>query len=319
MKKGFNWGQLFHALQLEYQLSGYAPKDFIQWLQDNFPADLLQHVRFSGTMSNTMLLDVPGYNHQQHTQQISNQKRRQPTESYLYPFVELYNKLGCKSLSFTINSHVVHAEGERGLERMLEAFRFVYRNTNVTAIELENEGYYYHSLTGLAGGSPNLAERIELAGVTGVVNAKAVELAVRNKINGFLDTLEYIIKPALQDYMLPMGVSVGYPTNMRERLWNECVLNRNFYNFLVPHIYITGSTRQQQMVEITNRLNAVRKPGVPLHVTEFNWNYAQQAAGPSDPEAFRAMFFDTLAVAGVKEAYFHCLSQGRSTYSWIQR
>lgn len=319
MKRGFNWGQVFHALHLETGGNGFASEEFLSWIRKNYPLDMVKNVRFSGTMSNTMTLDTVGYNYPQHTQQLINQRKSQPTISYLIPFVDMFEKLKCESLSFTINTHVVFEEGDAGLNRMMEALEYVRSRVPINAIELENEGYLYRSLTGLSTGSPNLADRIALVGITNAARNSEVEKAVRDRVNSFLNCLELQVVPAIAPLKIPMGISIGNPTNMRERVWNQEVLKRSFYNFIVPHIYITPDSEAAMRSELEKRINAVRKPGTDIHVTEFNWNYQTNPAGPSDVRAFRENFFVNLERLSVKEAHFHCLSQGRGAYSWIQR
>ena len=78
-------------------------------------------------------------------------------------------------------------------------------------------------------------------------------------------------------------------------------------------------TARDVQSELKKRTKAARKPGKDIHVTGFNWNSQTNPAGPSDVRAFRENFFVNLERLGVKEAHFHCLSQGRGAYSWIQR
>jgi hypothetical protein len=321
MKHGFNWGQLHHALHMEYQLNGYAPQEFIQWIKDNFPHEMLMNVRFSGTMSNTMMLDTPGYGHLQHDLQLQNRRIAQPTISYLAPFVDLYRQLGCKDLSFTINTHRPFASGSKqDLEQMMKAFRFVYTFCNVTAIELENETYFYHSITGASAGQPNALDRIALAGgFFAAFNNRNVEEGMARKINAYLDFLEFTVVPLLKEYNLPIGISVGNPTNMRERIWNREVLKRNFYTFLIPHIYLTVESFNDIKNEVKRQLDAIRKPGKAIHITEYNWNYQAAPEGPGSETNFRLNFTRALQDLKVDAAYFHCLSQSNSAYSFVKR
>lgn len=316
---GFNWGQVHHSLQLQYQQNGYAPKQFIDWIQSEFPKEMVQHVRFSGTMSNTMALNVPGYGHAPHDQQVKNQRKAQPAESYIYPFLDLYRKLNAQSLSFTINTHKPFQGTQQDLDLMWEAVSLIYNNTNVIAWELENESYYYYSITGSAGGTPNMAEKTSLAG--GFIqgrNSKNVEAGMLAKINSYLDFLELKIVPELKDRYpgIPIGISIGNATNMRERIWNQAVLARNFYDFLIPHIYLDVEDPRKMEAEIKSRLDQAKVKDVPIHVTEFNWNYEKSKKGPANPDAFRKNFFQILSKYGVRNMYFHTMSMGTSPYSW---
>jgi hypothetical protein len=322
MKTGFNWGQIHHALQLEFQSNGYAPDDFVAWIKRSVPHERLRHCRFSGTMSNTMLHNIPGYGHAQHVQQIRNQRKAQPTISYLYPFLDLYQRLGCVDLSFTINSHAAYQNGTQGIEDCMFSLDLVNRVAKITHIELENETYFYHSITGATAGSPNLFERIQLSGsILRAGNMKAVEDGMRAKINHYLDFLQNDLVPLLRrkGYMQPLGISLGHATNLRERVWNEEVLKRNFYDFLIPHIYLQTDVPAEMRDQINQRLAPAVEKGLPCHVTEWNWNYQAAPNGPKDDAAFRYNFNLFMGLAGVEQEFFHCLSQGNSAYSWQRR
>lgn len=160
MKLGFNFGQIHHAIQLDYQNNGFATPELVKRIKDNTPHEMLKNARFSGTMSNTMLINRPnGYNHRLHDQKLTNQKKKLPTLSYLYAFVQLYKDIGCKSLSFTINTHEPFTTGKQeDFKAMLDSFDFIAANCNITAIELENESYLSCAVCGSAGGTPNLAK-----------------------------------------------------------------------------------------------------------------------------------------------------------------
>lgn len=319
---GFNWGQIFHHLQLQYGNNGYAPEFFVKFLKDNYPESMLKNVRFSGTVSNYLLINKPGYNFLQNTVQLRNQRKSEPTESYIYPFVDLYKKLGAETLSFTFNSHTPYLSGDpQDLESAFKTLEYVAENANLISIELENESYLYKTITGSSAGTPNLMERIELTGswVT-AGNMRLVENAMRARVNKYLDFVEQKIVPELRSEYpgIPLGMSIAKTDNLRARIWTQEVLKRDFYDFLIPHLYYAGPEDQVSIDRwITDYMRTIQKSGVYYNVTEFNWNYNVNKNGPSNLEQFRTNFFTALKnQSQIKDIYFHTIWHGLDANGW---
>lgn len=305
MEQLFNYGQIFHHAQLKWGNNGKIPADQIKRWKDEIPAEMFKFGRFSGTMSNYMALDLPGYNFNTFTQQIKNQRKAQPTESYLYRFVELVDQLGIQKVIFCVNIHKAYLEGGPWIDRMYKAYEFIRNNTPLYGIELGNECNMEGIITGSSGGSPSLLDRIKYIGI------ENAEDAISRKVNQYLDFLE---NHAGNFDNFPVAVTVGRPGTIRDNTYNREVLKRNFYNAVVPHIYLVTQTYQETYF-------AVRQWIMPfvnkrIWITEWNWNYT---TNPNPSGSFhngrglwdyRAANIQAFKEHGVDLAAFHTLWAG---------
>lgn len=306
MEQFFNYGQIFHHAQLKYGLNGKIPADQIRRWKDEIPASMFKFGRFSGTMSNFMALDLPGYNFKTLSDQINNQRKAQPTESYLYRWAELVDQLGIQQVIFCVNIHKAYLEGGPWIDRMLAAYEFMKENTPLYAIELGNECNMEPLITGSKGGSPNPLERIIYGH-----GLKPADQAIAERVNRYLDFLQ-LYSSYFDPY--PIAVTVARNQTVRDNTFNREVLKRNFYNAVVPHIYLTTKTYQDTYTAARQWLTPF--VGKRIWVTEWNYNYAVEAkpAGTFHNDrgrfGYRAACIEAMQDAGVELSGFHTIWAG---------
>lgn len=313
--KGFNLGTLFHAAQIQWRQNGHVPSSFVQRLKAVTPTDMWQVCRNTGTQSNMMLLDRPGYNNTQLTQQLSNQRIPQPTISYWTPFVQFYRDGGFQGAAITVNSHNSYVNQRTDFERIktdvLDLIAFLIRsNVNIVSIELENEGYLYPSITVITNGSPNLWERMR--------HGNNIERIILDSCLRWQEHLKNVANAIRNEMKVPIGVSVGNPTTMRDRNYNAAVLQDQYYDFVAPHIYVTSSTSE-------GIAEAVRQHITPLpthiskRVTEFNWNYNSRPEGHTvNNDTFLGYFEQAFKMYGVNDYFYHTLWNRQDANGWAQ-
>lgn len=280
---GFNWGQMFHYITLQHGKQTGLPPKIVDEILAVTPRDLLDNVRFSGTMSNYMNLHEPGYGTHDNTitlwQQLANKRlsltqrlvfskdlllknranifkalSSQVDQSYLYNCVEAYRQLGCKTMAFTFNSHMPYL-GHCTLEQSIESLRFIRDNTNLISVELENETYLADYIIGDQG-------------------------SFENNINRFLDYIESKVVPAVVTVVgrqMPLGLSICAENSPKFRYWNKAVIrlarrlkSKGLEIFLTPHVYAEGYSRQEIVKELVKQTQANFREDFQLRVTEFN-------------------------------------------------
>lgn len=316
--KGYNLGILHHAAYLQFREDGYLPTDFVQKIKEAVPEDMRSFCRMTGTQSNTMRLDAVGYNNPQLEQQLRNQRIALPRESYWHPFVRFYQVWDFKGVAITVNSHSSYNDktGETDIAAIqrdvigLLAF-LVQNKVNIVCVELENEGYLYANITGLSGGSPNLWERLQYG--------RNIESIIYNKCLLWQDHLKRVADAIRKDWKnLPIGVSVGKPDNMRSRLYNQAVLKEIYYDFLVPHIYVTNATPQGVMEEVRQHITPL-PTNIEKRVTEFQWNYQAQPKGHNLTDAqLLANFEKAFEAYGITHYFWHCLWNRFDANGWAR-
>lgn len=263
MEQMFNYGQIFHFAQVKWQQNGRIPADQIKAWRDTIPAEMFSAARYSGTMSNHMALDIPGHNWEPHARQLRNQRKAQPTESYLYRFPELMDQLGIQRVYFTVNIHKAYLEGNQWVDRMFAAFEYIRANCNVVGVELGNECNMEAAITGSSGGTPTIFDRVKYLGL------ENAEEAISRRVNRYLDFLEQYagyFKP------IPVSVTVARPGTLRDNVWNREVLKRKFYDAVSAHIYLTTQTPEETFTAVRQWLTPFLNRRI--WVSEWNYNYA---------------------------------------------
>jgi|GEM_PF-2836976 len=335
MTTGFNWGQMFHYITLQYNKQSELPKPVADMIRSVAPEAWLENVRFSGTYSNYMNLDQAGYGQHDNTlplwAQISNQKQNPlqriqftlnvllknraaifkslapyVSQSYLYNLVATYHQLGCKTMAFTFNSHMPYIKYCK-LSESIKSLEYVHKNTNLVSLELENETY--------------------LAGyIVGSKNKKDYE----PKINAFLSFLEKEAIPAITSVIgknIPLGISIVDERIAKYKYWNNAVMQlrerliKNGYTvFLVPHVYTAGYTQKNITEELDYQINSKSAPDCRLRITEFN---ADSSAGNcSQDEAINFIKrFQEVATErkNIDAIYYHSLyTQKGAHFSFVK-
>ena len=305
MERLFNYGQVHHFITLKHNTGGWVPDAVIkQWL-DTIPAEMFEYGRFSGTMSNYMSLDAPGYNFPKHTLQVEGRRGiQQPKDSYLITFVDLAQKLGLKKVFFTANIHKAFLEGK--VDEMYKALDYMANRLPLCGIELGNECDMEPLITGSSGGTISAMDRINYK--LGFSNAEQI---IFDRVNRYMDFVQNHGERIRARYGLPIGVTVANPNTLRGRTWNRVVLARNFYDAMVPHPYITATNVDEVYQKVGAWLAPLRRDR-EIWASETNWNYIQEPnpSGTYHNTLFRKHLFDSLRDNGVKYAGFHTIWAG---------
>ena len=312
MKKLFNYGQVHFFLQLAFNNNGYAPPHMIrQWL-DTIPAEMFEYGRFSGTMSNYMNIDEPGYNFPKHVAQIEGRKGvDQPTQSYLISFAHLARELGLKKVFFTANIHKAFLEGK--VDEMYKSLDYIAYRLPLCGIELGNECDMEPLITGSSGGTVSAMDRIRYRLGTG-----GAEQIISDRVNRYMDFVQNHGERIKARYNVPIGVTVANPSTLRGRTWNRVVLARNFYDAMCPHPYITAANVDEVYQKIGAWLAPLRKDR-QIWASETNWNYIQEPkpVGDYHNTTFRKHLFDALRDNGAEFAAFHTIWAGdKNANNW---
>jgi hypothetical protein len=328
MIKGFNLGQMHHFAQMEYRDNGFIPDDLIERIKTEVPAELLQVCRMSGTMSNQWALDLVGYNHRQHDNQIAGRRDvPQPTISYFYPFVDFYKQMGFKSLVWTVNSISPWSNPnerntwERRMWMMLDEID--RQGIVLSCICLENEHWMYPQCMLMPNGNLPFAQKLLHSPANAFRNdAWWGNNIVKPFMRSWLDYLQGISRQLRIRYPnVPQAISVDNNTHLRGRWLMEVLREYRFYDIVCPHIYIRPSNTAQTRSMITERVRSAASLNKPVWVTEFNWDYGLNDAGVTwgsyHDNHFRNDAWKALEDAGAQAAFFHTLWSGRSSYGYV--
>lgn len=316
---GFSWGTIFHNAQMAFENDGILTKEAIADIIKQAPPEVLKHARIGGSAIQTASLTEVGYGLQggRWDAQLQLQKKKQPLTSYLVAAVELYKELRCETMCFTFNTHNPFL-GYNDLQESINSLTFVRKGTNVVGVTLGNENYLAAHVIG-ACGTPNASERINLAGFWGAFSNAKVNKALENKINAYLDYLEFTVVPAIRKsgYTGDIGIDVHNNSAIGFKLWNQCVLNRNFYDFVTPHLYAEGDTMDAILKEFESHVEDLRlvQKRKRIWVTEYGIsekaNVKMSTTGEVD--IFMRKFNELFNKYGVERSYYHTLWNDRPT------
>lgn len=326
--QGFNLGQMHHFAQLEWKNNGYIPDVLIADIKEAVDPALLETCRMSGTMSNSWALDIPGYNHMQHNNQINGRRDvSQPTISYFYPFVDFYKKMGFKDLVWTLNTISPWSNpSERGVwERrmwdMLDALD--KEGIKISTICMENEMWMYPQCVVMPNGNLNLGHKL-LSSPKDVLknNTWWGNNIIKPGMRAFLKYLETISFQIKRRYPnVKIAVSTDNNTHFRGRLLTEVLREFDFYDIICPHIYITSETKVDTLRQVKQRIDHAKTFGKEVWVTEWNWAYGGNDQGVNwgryHDNFFREDMLAAFQLNKVDAAFFHTLWSGRSSYGYV--
>lgn len=282
---GFNYGQIYSYIASQYGAQKELPKEVVQLINDNVPSQYLENARFSGTMSNYMNLHELGYGeHPEVYGQWTMLKNRlnakqklnltvltlrgnmggivdllksNVSQSYIYNFVNSVKQLGVKNVEFTFNSHMPY-RGLHNLSQSLQSLNYIYQNTNLTHVELENETYLADYICGTANNNEKKSKEI---------------------IQPFYDYLERFVVPAIYQVIpksIPIGLSITDHSNQKRKAYNAIVkatadrLIKQGYNiYLAPHFYFSNTDEKTIRKEIKEVIDIFGN-GYKYRMTEFN-------------------------------------------------
>ena len=325
---GFNLGQIHHAFQLKYADNGRCPQSFVDSLKARTPKSMHETCRMSGTMSNTWALDLPGYNHVQHDNQIKgNRNFKQPSQSYIFAFVDFYKKWNFKNLIWTMNTISPYINGDaRELweKRMWASLHYIIsQDINITHICLENEWYLYGDVCGISAGSPTIVDRNRYGGSTFRTN-QSMSAQIQNEMRRYLNYLEPIadsVRKLLPNAVIILGTDkLG---TMRGNLMYQVVQEYDFYDAIDLHIYIKPKNRAETESIVANIIRPFNFK-VPFYVMECNYQYE---TGKTYPAYIDGTFKDDLLRAilknGAEGVMFHTLwyrwfESDKGGYGWVK-
>lgn len=313
--KGINLGSIFNAFQIIRRNNGFASQKDVDKLKFAVPEELHDYCRQTGTQSNNMSLYINGYGDPSFVSQLKNLKIPQPTVSYWYAFVDFYHKWGYKGAAITLNVNSSFTNKDRFQEDVLDTLFFLEQNgVNIIQLELGNELYYYPEFTLITRGSPSAFERARL----GLTN-KSIESNILNSCRQLVNHLEWCTSKLRQaGYTQPIGVPVSPPVAMRERIFTQAMLEKRFYNFIVPHIYTADASDTGINTKVNSDLSTFPKE-LEKRVTEFNFNYQLKPEGHTrtNQEVYYA-FKRSFLVNNVNTYFFHCLWNRSDANGWAK-
>ena len=333
---GFNYGQLYSYIASQYGAQKELPKDVVQLINDNVPSEYLSHARFSGTMSNYMNLHELGYGEHPEVygqwtmlQNRLNSKQRlnllvmglrsdmrgiidlmksNVPQSYIYNFVNSVKQLGVKNVEFTFNSHMPY-RGLCNLAQSLQSLNYVYQNTNLTHVELENETYLADYICGTA----NSNEK------------KSAE-----KIQPFYDYLERFVVPAIYQVIpkdIPIGLSITDHSNQKRRAYNKIVketadklINQGYIVYLAPHFYFSNTDEKTIRKEIKEVID-IFGSDYKYRITEFNLNSDKfkRKLSQSETIEFVERVRKIASEFNIEAVYYHTIyTQRGAHYSFVK-
>lgn len=277
--QGFNLGQAHHrAHQLGFT-NGFIPDDSIKAWNQIAPHNF---ARQSGTMSNSWALDIPGYNHFQHDQQLRNQRIPQPTQSYGYAFIDFVKKWGYDSIIWTLNTHQAfiarennnEAEARIWEQRMWDFLDLLDKEgIYISHIHLDNEWWMDGRVCGISAGAPNLGDKIRMGGALGILRPNNwFQTPVKAHMNRYLDYLQSLVPSLRKRYPhAKILMTVDHPTHLRGNWMADEVLKRSFYDMIAVHYY-PNTRNTRETIQWLNERNT-RFRGIPQAVTEWNYHY----------------------------------------------
>lgn len=177
--------------------------------------------------------------------------------SFLVNFVNAVRQLGVKNVEFTFNSHMPY-RGLHTLEQSLASLSYVYENTNLTHIELENETY--------------LADYI-----CGTANSNEKKSA--QSIQPFYTYLENTVVPAIYTIIpksIQIGLSIINNSNAKRKAYNKNVketadnlIKKGYKVYLIPHAYFDNYDDASIRKHLKAIIDQFGK-GYSYRLTEFN-------------------------------------------------
>lgn len=302
--QGFNLGQMPKFAAIRFNQNGFVPDDFVEEIKKNTPKHRLEYVRFSGTLSNYMNLDFPGAGNSAVAQVENARVPSKPSVSWLECLVETAKQLKCRNVTFTINSHEPYLKRHQ-LEHSLRSLDYVAKNSNLIAIELENETYFSEEVLGYAG-TPNILKKLLLL----LKGIDVSDAGVRKRVNEYLDYLEKTVVPAIRarGYAQPLGIGTHINDNQVSKIWNQEVLKRKFYQFVVPHIYTTGYDEVSIKKDFKRYIDDVGIKGKDIRITEYGVQHDKVKTiwqTSSEVENFMLTFEKVCKEYGITHSYLH--------------
>lgn len=335
--KGFNLGSIFIFIAYLYGKQSQIPTDLFNKIKKYIDPELLETIRFSGTMSNYMTLKQKGYGEHKDLwsiwQVLSNKLTfpekmkyvgfyitrnldglvemlsKYVEKSFLYNFVDTVKQLGVKNVEFTFNSLGPFLKFN-SLEDSLEALKFIKDKTNLTRVELVNES--------------NFDKRI--------VKLDNRENVAYKNTKEFTDYL-YSIIPEITKIIgkdIPLGLNVAHHNGTKfmghNRAFTELAdkLIAEGYNvYLVPHIYFSS----YDLNIIEKEIISYCQPFLgkyELRFTEFNVDPKVSFLGNRKPTQEESNIFldkvlDIFKKVGVSGAFIHSLWELDGThFSYIK-
>lgn len=326
--QGFNLGQMHHFAHLEWNNNGYIPDEIITQIKSLVAPELLEVCRMSGTMSNHWAADLPGYNHNSHTIQINNRRQNtQPTESYLYAFIDFYKKMGFKELVWTVNtiSPWMYPNERQLWENRMWAMldELDKQGIKISVICMENEMWMYPQCVVMPNGNLPFAQKLIYSPLNALRNdtwwANNIIKPRMRDFLAYLDVIAYKIKKRYPN--IKIALSTDNNTHMRGRLLTEVIQEFRFYDIICPHIYIKATNKTDLENQVRQRLNHAKVYGREIWVTEFNWDYGAndsgQAQGAYHDNFFKTDMLQALDKFGAHAGFFHTLWSGRSSYGFV--
>lgn len=333
---GFNYGQLYSFVANQYGSQKELPKDLIRLINDRVPSQYLENARFSGTMSNYMNLHELGYGEHKEVwdqwtmlQNRLNVKQKLDLlvlalrgdmkgvvkmfssfvpQSYVYNFVNTTKQLGIKNVEFTFNSHSPY-RGLCNLAQSLQSLNYVYQNTNLTHVELENETFFATYIVGTANSN---------------------EKKSRETIQPFYDYLERTVVPSIYQVIpksIPIGLSIARNDNAKFRAYNKIVkettdklIAQGYSVYLAPHFYFSGTDEKTIRKEIKDVIDIFGN-GYRYRMTEFNLDSDKFKKKLSQIETieFVERVRKVASEFNIDAVYYHTIYTQRGThYSFVK-
>ncbi len=304
--QGFNLGQMPKFALLRFDSDGMISDEFVEKIKEVVPTERLQYVRFSGTLSNYMNIDFPGFGSAPAAEAENMSFKKRPVKSYVSTLTMTANQLGAEYVTFAFNSHEPYL-GRHELQNSMRSLQYVNENTRLIAIELENETWMSDEILGFTG-TPNLIQKLILV----LKGVDISEKGIRTRINKCLDYLEQEVVPAIRKagYTQPLGISVHVTDNITSRCWNQEVARRNFYQFVTPHLYVKGTDEKSVRDTFRKSINeAGQRKGVEIRITEYGVDGSVKSGFSTmeDAEKFIRLFNKIAAEYGIRHTYFHTL------------
>ncbi|MCZ2393391.1 MAG: hypothetical protein LC105_06025 [Chitinophagales bacterium] len=320
MIQGFNVGQMQHFLAMSQKGNADLTTAQVKKILQVTPKDWVEHLRFSGTMSNTMNLSKTGYGEDENALMLATQlhkylytglldrlklmtwtltgntdailggvKKKVPN-SYLINMATAFKQLKAKNFYFTFNSHMPFL-GKCSLEESLASLKYVNDNFNLKTVELENETYMSDYLTG---------------GVKGNF--------IQN-IDSYFIYLEKEVFPAILKITgadMPLGISICQAHNRAWRYWREKALDfakrmtkLGINIFLVPHVYVDGFSDIAILDALNKELGDTK--GFDVMITEFGTTETTPTMTQDEEIDFYHRFSRFAEAKGVKGVFKHTL------------
>ena len=326
---GFNSGQMHHFAQMEWLKNGFVPDSFIERVKkENAPEELVT-LRVAGVVSNEWALDLPGYNHPMHDQQINNRKDLiQPTQSYFPAFIDFYKKVGFKELIWTMNTISPWSNpSERALWKkrmmdMLEALKAA--GIKVKVIAMENEAWMYPQCMLLGNGGLDILDKFAIAGWKGIFkNNNYFQPIVKEWMRSYYEYIEGISREVKKRYpWCKIAISIDDNSHLRGQWMAETIKEFKFYDIVTPHFYLSPANKTELNAIVDSKMAHARSFGKDIYVTEWNWKYdnsSKDTQGAYHDKYFHNDMLSAFRANGAKGAFKHTLWAGASAYGHMSQ